>query len=110
MPAVLCYQGHVLMENRSDLVVGAVVSHPDFGERVQALRLLDCVPGTHRKTVGAGKAYDTRDFIATNAVSHPVWQPIRHEGLEARLTGGLRAMPVMDAAPPGPNRGTLWFG
>lgn len=65
IPAVLCYQGHVLMENRSGLVAGAVVSHADgFGERAQALRLLDCVPGTHRKTVGADKAYDTRDFIA----------------------------------------------
>src|SRR5579859_2924339 len=27
--AILCYQGHVLMENRSGLVVGAVVTHAD---------------------------------------------------------------------------------
>jgi transposase len=40
-PAILCYQGHILMENRSGLVVGAVVSHADgFGERASALRLL----------------------------------------------------------------------
>lgn len=65
MPAILCYQGHVLMENRSGLVVGAVVSHADgTGERVNALRLLDCTPGKHAKTVGADKAYDTRDFVA----------------------------------------------
>ena len=64
-PAVLCYQGHVLMENRSGLVVGAVVSHADgTGERDQALRLLDCVPGKQAKTVGADKAFDTRDFVA----------------------------------------------
>lgn len=62
--AVLCYQGHVLMENRSGLVVGAVVTHADGkGERAAALAMLETVPGGARKTVGADKAYDTRDFI-----------------------------------------------
>lgn len=42
-----------------------MVSHADgFAERASALRLLDCVPGTHAKTVGADKAYDTRDFMS----------------------------------------------
>jgi len=63
--AVLCYQGHVLMENRSGLVVGAVVTHADgLGERAAALAMLDTVPGTHPKTIGADKAYDSRDFVA----------------------------------------------
>ncbi|KUZ23453.1 transposase, partial [Burkholderia ubonensis] len=63
-PSILCYQGHILMENRSGLVVGAVVSHADgFGERASALRLLDCVPGRHAKTLGADKGYDMRDFV-----------------------------------------------
>ncbi|CAG2359957.1 transposase, IS4 family protein [Burkholderia sola] len=62
--AILCYQGHILMENRSGLVVGPVVSHADgFGERASALRLLDCVPGRHAKTLGADKGYDMRDFV-----------------------------------------------
>ncbi len=62
--AILCYQGHVLMENRSGLVVGAVVSHADgFAERASALRLLDCVPGHHAKTLGADKGYDMREFV-----------------------------------------------
>lgn len=62
--AILCYQGHILMENRSGLVVGAVVSHADgFAERASALRLLDCVPGRHAKTLGADKGYDMRDFV-----------------------------------------------
>jgi transposase len=65
MPSILCYQGHILMENRSGLVVGAVVSHADgMGERVNALQLLDCTPGCQAKTVGADKAYDTQDFVA----------------------------------------------
>ena len=53
------------MENHSGLVVSAVVTHADgTGEREAAIRMLDCVPGTHSKTVGADKAYDTADFIA----------------------------------------------
>jgi transposase len=64
-PAQLGYLGHILMENRSGLVVRAVASHADgTAERVHALRLLDAVPGRHPKTVGADRAYDTRDFVA----------------------------------------------
>ena len=56
--AILCYQGHILMENRSGLVVGAVASHADgMGERTSALAMLDTVPGSSPKTVGADKAY-----------------------------------------------------
>jgi IS5 family transposase len=53
------------MGNRSGLVVSAVVTPADgTGERDAAIRMLDCVPGVHPKTVGADKAYDTADFIA----------------------------------------------
>lgn len=63
--AILAYQGHVLMENRSGLVVAAVVTHADgYGERHAALAMIDTVPGCHRKTLAADKGYDTRDFIA----------------------------------------------
>ncbi len=63
--AVLCYQGHVLMENRSGLVVGALVTHAGgHGERTAALAMLETVPGKHLKTLAADKAYDTRDFVA----------------------------------------------
>ena len=86
MPAILCYQGHVLMENRSGLVVGAVVSHADgMGERVSALRLLDATPGKHAKTVGADKAYDTRDFVADCRTSEITPHVARNE---ARQGGG----------------------
>jgi transposase len=63
--AVMAFQGHVLMENRSGLVVGALVTHADgMGERAAALAMLDTLPGNHPKTIAADKAYDTRDFIA----------------------------------------------
>jgi hypothetical protein len=53
------------MENRSGLVVGAVVMHADGrGERTAALAMLDTIPGQRPKSFGADKAYDTQDFIA----------------------------------------------
>jgi transposase len=62
--AILCYQGHVPMENRSGLVIGAVVTHADGkGERAAALAMLDTTPGRHPKTVAADKTCDTRDFV-----------------------------------------------
>ena len=63
--SMLCYQGHVLMENRSGLVVSAVVTPADgTGERVAALAMLDTTASTSVRTLGADKAYDTADFIA----------------------------------------------
>ena len=63
--SILCYQGHVLMENRHGLVLSAVVTHADgFGERAAALAMLDAVPDTGRRSIGADKAYDTTDFVA----------------------------------------------
>ena len=63
--AILCYQGHVLMENRNGLVVSAVVTHADgMGERAAALAMLDTVPGSQPRTLGADKAYDTAGFVA----------------------------------------------
>lgn len=63
--ALQCYQGHVLMEHRSGLVVGAMVTHADgYGERAAALALLDALPGERRRTLAADKAYDTAAFVA----------------------------------------------
>ena len=63
--AILCYQGHVLMENRQGLVVSAVVTHADgFAERQAALAMLDAMPPCSRRTLGGDKAFDTIDFVA----------------------------------------------
>ena len=63
--ALLCYQGHVLMENRSGLVVAAVVTQAHGkAEREAALAMLNTVPGSGRKSIGGDKNYDTKDFVA----------------------------------------------
>jgi transposase len=66
--AKLGYLGHVLMENRNGLIADALLTQADgTAEREAALIML------HRKwrksrrvmSVGADKAYDTRDFVTT---------------------------------------------
>ncbi len=63
--AILCYQGHGVMENRHGLVVKAKVSHASgTAERDTALALLKTLPGNRRKTVGGDKGYDVESFVA----------------------------------------------
>ncbi|MEZ4481124.1 MAG: IS5 family transposase [Dehalococcoidia bacterium] len=63
--AKLCFMGHLLTENRSGLVLDILVTEATGGaERETAIRLLERRPGVHRRaTLGADKAYDTRDFV-----------------------------------------------
>jgi len=69
--AKLSYLGHVLMENRTGMIVDAMVTQADGAAEREAAMIL-----THRQyqrnrkrgrcgpmTLGADKAYDTRDFV-----------------------------------------------
>jgi len=63
-PARLVYMGHVLMENRSGLIVDTDLTPADgYGERYAALEMLEALPGG-RVTAGADKAYDYPEFVA----------------------------------------------
>jgi transposase len=62
-PAQLAYLGHVLMENRSGLVVDTRITPADgHGEREAALMMVADLPGD-RVTLGGDKGYDCRDFV-----------------------------------------------
>jgi len=69
--AKLGYLGHLLMENRNGLIVDAMVTQADgTAERDAALLMLYAKWRQRRRarragamTVGADKAYDTRDFV-----------------------------------------------
>ena len=64
-PAKLCYLGHAVSENRHGLVVDARVTEANgTAERSAAIEMLEDLSGPVRCTVGADKAYDTRDFVA----------------------------------------------
>jgi transposase len=60
----LCFMGHVLMENRNGLAVGAALTRATgTAEREAALALLDRRRTDRRITLGADKAYDVTAFV-----------------------------------------------
>src|SRR5277367_2486465 len=64
----LSYLGHALVENRNGLIAAARVTHADgYAERDAALLMLaEKQHGRSRRiTVGADKAYDSKDFVRT---------------------------------------------
>lgn len=63
--AKLSYSAHALIENRNGLLMNFVIDTADgYAERGSAIAMLDeSVPGSKRITLGADKAYDTRDFV-----------------------------------------------
>lgn len=62
--AKLSYGVHNLMENRNGLVVGvSTTPSASVTERDVALELVTALPGSYRKTLGADKGYDTKDFV-----------------------------------------------
>jgi transposase len=64
--AKLCFMAHTLMENRSGLLLDILVTEATgTAERESAIVMLKRRWGIHRRaTVGADKAYDTRDFVS----------------------------------------------
>ena len=73
--AKLGYLGHVLMENRTGLIVNTRLT-PATGpaERAAAVEMVGELPGRYRVTVGGDKAYDTQapvqDLRALGATPH----------------------------------------
>jgi transposase len=63
--AKLSYNGNLLIENRNGLIITTELFQANgTAERDAALVMLEQVPGETRVTVGADKAYDTKDFVA----------------------------------------------
>jgi IS5 family transposase len=64
--ARLSYQANALMDNRHGLIVDTQVLHATgTAEREAALAMVDRLPRRgRRRTLGADKGYDTRDFVA----------------------------------------------
>jgi transposase len=90
--AQLCYMGHVVMENRHGLVVGAQVTQATgTAERETALALMARRARRQGVTVGADKGYDTQDFVVavrTLAITPHVAQHTSGRGsaIDARTT------------------------
>ncbi len=63
--AKLCLAGHVLIENRNGLVADVEVTQADgYAERSAGLAMLSRTGVDRgRRTMGADKRYDTREFV-----------------------------------------------
>jgi hypothetical protein len=93
--AKLAYQGHVLMENRHGLAVGAAVTSAEgTAERTTAVQLVRRLPRrSRRRTLGADKGYDTQGWVAALrqlGVTPHVAQNTKRPGgsaIDARTTG-----------------------
>jgi transposase len=67
----LAYLGHALVENRNGLIAAAMATQADGHAERDAALLLLAEKQKHRSrriTVGADKAYDTKDFVAATRV------------------------------------------
>jgi transposase len=63
--AKLSYNGNLLIENRNGLIITTELFQANgTAERDAALVMLEQLPGEKRVTVGADKAYDTKEFVA----------------------------------------------
>ena len=91
--AKLSYNGNLLIENRNGLIMTTELLQANgTAERDAALVMIEQLPGNNRVTVGADKAYDTKDFVAEcrnmQATPH-VAQNIKRSGgsaIDARTT------------------------
>jgi len=101
--AKLAYMGHVLMENRSCLVVDARLTlATGTAEREAALAMIEDVPGRHRITLGGDKGYDAASFVAAlralNATPHVAQNTSgRRSAIDGRTTRhpGYRASQII---------------
>ena len=88
--AKLYFMGHVVMENRNGLAVGARLSQATGrAERETALDLLEEIPRQKRITVGADKGYDVASFVEAlreNNVTPHVARKVRYSAIDSRTT------------------------
>jgi transposase len=88
--AKLYFMGHVVMENRHGLAVGARLTHATGrAEREAAIEMLEDIPRRRRITVGADKGYDVpavvKDLRQRDVTPH-VAQKVRYSGIDGRTT------------------------
>jgi transposase len=92
--AKLSYMGHVLMENRNGLAVGADMTPASYhAEHEAALEMIDCLDTKKRKTLGADKHYDNdalckalREKNVTPHIARKIHARKHHSAVDGRTT------------------------
>jgi transposase len=91
--AKLYFMGHVVMENRGGLAVGARLTQATGrAEREAALAMVGDIPRDRRITLGADKGYDIADFVEElreQDVTPHIAQKARYSALDGRTTRHL---------------------
>jgi transposase len=91
--AKLYFMGHVVMENRNGLAVGARLTHATGrAEREAALELLADIPRRRRISLGADKGYNVPAFVEElrqHGVTPHVAQKTRYRAIDGRTTRHL---------------------
>lgn len=95
--SIPAYLGHVLMENRSKLAVDTrVTTVSGTAERTAAIAMLDGLPGSQCKSVGADKGYDSADFVSacrerdiTPHVARNIYEFTTKTGKRVRQVGAI---------------------
>jgi transposase len=87
----LCYEGHILMDNRHGLALDACLTQATGStERETALEMVAKLPDDGRVTLGADKAYDVRSFVEElremNVTPHIAAKRARYTAIDARTT------------------------
>ena len=90
----LCFAGHVLMDNRHGLAVDVRLTQADgHAEREAALDMAIELPGMKRRTLGADKAYDVKEFVdllrILNTTPHVAAKKAGYTSLDGRTTRHL---------------------
>lgn len=97
-PAKLCFGGHALMENRSELCADLQITDSRTSEPAVAQKLLARLrrKRIHARTLGADKGYHSKAFVA-HLRAHRIRPHIAR--IEGRNTPGLDARTQMQAYP-----------
>ena len=87
----LCYSGHVLMDNRHGLALDVRLTEATGrSEREAALDMVVALPGLKRRTLGADKAYDVKEFVnllrVVNVTPHVAAKKEGYTALDGRTT------------------------
>lgn len=87
----LCFAGHILMDNRHGLAVNVRVTQATGNaEREAAVIMAGSLPGNRRVTLGADKAYDTREMVRClrdmNISTHIAGKKASYSSIDGRTT------------------------
>ena len=115
--AQLCYQSHILIENRNGLIVDHELTPASgMGERKAAVDIVTRLPGNHRVTVGADRGATTAttsSTICAAGMPRHTW-PRTTRTAARRSKGvphGIRVISPADASASGsrrPSAGARW--